>query len=314
MRLELFSNEVPIVKTGIIIGSNLPSIKAMPSKFITAFNNRWHGPCDYQEVLHWLAEINEPEWALKLIQILGGNHTKTVISKNTHVNNVFVAGDLIVSGYLQVRNSIIAGRSIEAEDEIVAEGDIISNNKITFYNYALANRDIIAKKSIRADFNLKAGGSIRTDGSLIANQNVIANKHIISQGNISVSRELRAGGNIISEYSIEAKQNIEAGGDIKVKSRLISGRSILAEKNIIAGEEIETGGSLIAGEAIKSEACIKAGCGIKAKEIHCALRIFAGLIAYRNPQPEEMKIYAKIERGKVAYGILIPPIEEPYDN
>jgi hypothetical protein len=46
---------------------------------------------------------------------------------------------------------------------------------------------------------------------------------------------------------------------------------------------------------------IKAGSGITVK-----LRIFAGLIMWRNPKPEEMKIECKrLISGEVAYGELV---------
>ena len=80
-----------------------------------------------------------------------------------------------------------------------------------------------------------------------------------------------------------------------------AGSGIKAGWGIEAGEGIKAGWGIEAGEGIKAGSGIKAGWGIKAK-----LRIFAGLIMWRLPNPEELKITCKkLESGTIAFGELI---------
>ena len=63
----------------------------------------------------------------------------------------------------------------------------------------------------------------------------------------------------------------------------------------------------------KAGSGIEAGCGIEAGEgieagntINVKLRIFAGLIIWRKPEPSEMGIRCKrLESGEICYGTLI---------
>ena len=80
-----------------------------------------------------------------------------------------------------------------------------------------------------------------------------------------------------------------------------------AGTGIEAGEGIKAGTGIEAGEGIKAGTGIEAGEGIKAgANISVRLRIFAGLLIYRKPTPDEMSVKCRrLESGEVAYGTLI---------
>ena len=86
-----------------------------------------------------------------------------------------------------------------------------------------------------------------------------------------------------------------------------AGSGIKAGWGIEAGEGIKAGWGIEAGEGIKAGSGIKAGWGIEAGSgIEAKLRIFAGLIMWRLPNPEELKITCKkLESGTIAFGELI---------
>lgn len=88
----------------------------------------------------------------------------------------------------------------------------------------------------------------------------------------------------------------EALGCLSFKSMSAKGRIYArAGTGIEAGEGIKAGWGIEAGEGIK------AGANISVK-----LRIFAGLVQWRKPEPRELEIRCKrLEGGEVAYGNLI---------
>jgi hypothetical protein len=45
----------------------------------------------------------------------------------------------------------------------------------------------------------------------------------------------------------------------------------------------------------------------RARRIEARLRIFAGLCAWKLPEPEEMEIRAELRNGVIAFGTLIQP-------
>jgi len=65
-----------------------------------------------------------------------------------------------------------------------------------------------------------------------------------------------------------------------------------------------------AGSGIEAGDGIEAGFGIAGKTISSDLRIFAGLCLWRLPEPEEMKIRAKLLKGTIAFGELVEPENE----
>ena len=79
---------------------------------------------------------------------------------------------------------------------------------------------------------------------------------------------------------------------------------------IEAGEGIRAGMGIEAGEGIEAGWGIEAGEGIRAKTLTVALRIFAGLCAWRIPYASEMEIRAKVLSGTVCYGTVVEPVEQ----
>jgi len=110
-------------------------------------------------------------------------------------------------------------------------------------------------------------------------------------------------GDIAASKSIHAKDGtgIEAGGSIKAGGGIEAGWSIKAGTGIKACMGVKAGGGINAGWSIE------AGLTIKSKWISTSLRIFAGLVSWRLPAPDEEEIHAEIRRGTVACGRVIAP-------
>ncbi|MFG1454614.1 hypothetical protein V5F44_20530, partial [Xanthobacter sp. V2C-8] len=53
------------------------------------------------------------------------------------------------------------------------------------------------------------------------------------------------------------------------------------------------------------------GEGIEAGWVSCALRIFAGLVNWRLPRPDDEEIRAEVRSGTVALGRVVPPASDP---
>ena len=60
-----------------------------------------------------------------------------------------------------------------------------------------------------------------------------------------------------------------------------------------------------AGVYLQVRGRIEAGWGIKAGWVQCGLRIFAGLVAWRLPEPHELEIRAELRGGTIAHGVLV---------
>jgi UDP-3-O-[3-hydroxymyristoyl] glucosamine N-acyltransferase len=151
--------------------------------------------------------------------------------------------------------------------------------------------DIAASKSIHAKdgTGIEAGGSIKAGGGIEAGWSIKAGT------GIKASKGVKAGGGINAGEGIEAGWSIEAGGGIE------------AGWSIKAGTGIKAGWSIEAGTGIKAGWSIEAGLTIKSKWISTSLRIFAGLVSWRLPAPDEEEIHAEIRRGTVACGRVIAP-------
>ena len=95
---------------------------------------------------------------------------------------------------------------------------------------------------------------------------------------------------------------VRAAGGLSIEA----GSSIKAGESIEAGLSIEAGWSIEAGRSIKAGESIKAGWSIRCKEdLTVKLRIFAGLCAWRLPEPEEQVVEcAKLTKGTVCFGML----------
>lgn len=108
------SPEVPLVLTGIRIDADVLRAKSACEDGFRAFTTRWPNGCDYQEALHWLAEINRADWASWLMRKIGSAQTETIIEGSLKVGNLFVAGHLVVRGNIEAGGGIKAGGNIEA--------------------------------------------------------------------------------------------------------------------------------------------------------------------------------------------------------
>ena len=120
------------------------------------------------------------------------------------------------------------------------------------------------------------------------------------------SIEIAAGLEWVWFASLKASGYIlaEAGSGIK------AGRGIEAGEGIKAGRGIEAGWGIEAGSGIKAGWGIEAGFSVDAKWVEARLRIFAGLCAWRLPDPDEMEIRAELRNGVVAFGTLVPAKKE----
>jgi hypothetical protein len=113
--------EVPLVKTGVMIDAATLKAKDACHTGYKAFCERFkETAADYQEVLHWLAEIEKPDWAHWLIGAMGKTQTVVKIEGNLAVTYCFVAGSISVSGRIEAGEGIKAGRGIEAGEGIEA--------------------------------------------------------------------------------------------------------------------------------------------------------------------------------------------------
>ncbi len=115
----------------------------------------------------------------------------------------------------------------------------------------------------------------------------------------------RAGSGIEAGEGIKAGWGIKAGSGIKAGWGIEAGWGIKAGSGIKAGEGIKAGWGIKAGEGIEAGWGIEAGLSIQCIFISAKFRIFAGLISWRLPTPDEQKIIcAEVRHGTVAYGTL----------
>ncbi len=108
---------------------------------------------------------------------------------------------------------------------------------------------------------------------------------------------------------VEIAENLDTVwfASINVTGRLIAraGSGIEAGEGIKAGWGIKAGSGIKAGWGIEAGWGIKAGLSIQCIFISAKFRIFAGLISWRLPTPDEQKIIcAEVRHGTVAYGTL----------
>ena len=77
--------------------------------------------------------------------------------------------------------------------------------------------------------------------------------------------------------------------------------------NVFVAGSLRVHGGIKAVDGIKAGMGIKAGWGIEAGWVQCSLRIFAGLVAWRLPEPHELEIRAELRGGTIAHGVLVEP-------
>ena len=98
--------------------------------------------------------------------------------------------------------------------------------------------------------------------------------------------------------------SLEFDGHVQIEADLgyVRFRCYLSAKGGIVAK---AGSGIKAGWGIKAGEGIKAGLSIICKSLKVELRIFAGLCAWRMPEPNEMEIRADSIEGAVAFGTLV---------
>ena len=96
---------------------------------------------------------------------------------------------------------------------------------------------------------------------------------------------------------------VRVRGFVRAKGRV----RCLAGSGIKAGEGIEAGSGIEAGEGIEAGWGIEAGFSIVAKFLSVRLRIFAGIVAWRLPEPSECEVRAEIRSGMLVHGTHVAP-------
>ena len=122
-------------------------------------------------------------------------------------------------------------------------------------------------------------------------------------GFLSASGYISAG----AGSGIEAGEGIKAGEGIEAGSGIKAGDGIEAGWGIKAGSGIEAGWGIEAGSGIEAGWGIKAGFSIACKFLSVRLRIFAGLVSWRLPKPDEDEIRGELRNGTIAFGKHVPP-------
>lgn len=115
---------------------------------------------------------------------------------------------------------------------------------------------------------------------------------------------LDASNNYIGEIDVS-----DFAGHIHLAEQLgrVRFRAIAALGRVFApaGSGIKAGWGIEAGEGIKAGLGIEAGLSISAKVVVSPLRIFAGLVLWRLPTPEEAQVRAGRVEGAIAHGEFV---------
>ena len=121
-----------------------------------------------------------------------------------------------------------------------------------------------------------------------------ATRHVFAAGRLEIKIDISVAGCVFAGSGIKAGLGISAGEGIKAGEGISAGWGISAGKGIKAGEGISAGWGIKAGFSIRCKRALSA-----------RLRIFAGLVSWRMPTPEEQEIEcAKLEQGTVALGFI----------
>ena len=118
--------------------------------------------------------------------------------------------------------------------------------------------------------------------------------------------------------SIDCAGHVEVAADLgtvrvrgfvraKGRVRCLAGSGIKAGEGIEAGSGIEAGWGIEAGSGIKAGEGIEAGLSIVARFLSVRLRIFAGIVAWRLPEPSECEVRAEIRSGMLVHGTHVAP-------
>ena len=103
---------------------------------------------------------------------------------------------------------------------------------------------------------------------------------------------------------------VDAGlGTVRIRGSLrATGRiRCMAGSGIKAGEGIKAGWGIEAGSGIEAGWGIEAGLSIIARFLSVRLRVFAGVVSWRLPQPSECEVRAEIRSGTLAHGTHVAP-------
>ena len=95
---------------------------------------------------------------------------------------------------------------------------------------------------------------------------------------------------------------LEVDGIADCKNFFAAGRLVIKTRATVTGW-------LRAGLGIEAGEGIEAGFSIVAKFLSVRLRIFAGLVAWRLPEPSECEVRAEIRSGTLAHGTHVAPVE-----
>ena len=107
-------------------------------------------------------------------------------------------------------------------------------------------------------------------------------------------------------------ESIDCAGHVEVAADLgtVRVRGFVRAKGrvrCLAGSGIKAGWGIKAGSGIKAGWGIEAGFSIVAKFLSVRLRIFAGIVAWRLPEPSECEVRAEIRSGMLVHGTHVAP-------
>ena len=127
-------------------------------------------------------------------------------------------------------------------------------------------------------------------------------------GHVEISADL---GTVRVRGGVRATGRIRclSGSGIKAGRSIEAGWSVVAGGSVEAGESVEAGGSVEAGWSVEAGGSVVAGGSIVARFLSVRLRIFAGLVAWRLPEPSECEVRAEIRSGTLAHGTHVAPVE-----
>ena len=154
---------------------------------------------EYQEILNKLAEQNEAGYAEWLIRKAGVQDIVLEIDELVSENCFFFAGEIKVTGNIQIKFRLVAGKGIEAGCGIEA-GDGIK-----------AGWGIEAGWGIKAGYGIEAGDGIKAGYGIEACYGIKAGYGIEAGDDIKAGYGIEAGDGIKAGWGIEAGDGIKAG-------------------------------------------------------------------------------------------------------
>jgi len=156
--------------------------------------------------------------------------------------------------------------------------------------------------------------SLGATGSIVfkAGSGLEARYGIKAGWGIEAGLGIEAGWGIEAGLGIKAGEGIEAGWGIEAGVGIEAGWGIEARLGIKAGWGIEAGEGIKAGEGIEAGLGLKAGLQIVCRTLSSKSRIFAGLVGWRRPTPEETQIRCEeLIEGEICFGELVIVQKEP---